>query len=71
MMANPKNPLSCSLGGINAALDNAKGTENDTWQNHALNAVIELEHMYTVFSRTENGKIAQRKRTIKKSKNSQ
>ena len=53
-------------GGINAALDNAKGAENDTWQNHALDTVIELEHMGTVFSRTKNGKIALRKKDVNK-----
>ncbi|MDD1673520.1 MAG: FAD-binding protein [Methanomicrobiales archaeon] len=70
-------------GGINAALGNAKGGENDTWEAHAFDtikgsdyladqdavalmcrdaprAVIELEHMGTVFSRTQDGRIAQR-----------
>ncbi|MEE9224372.1 MAG: FAD-dependent oxidoreductase, partial [Thermoplasmata archaeon] len=70
-------------GGINAALGNAEGAENDSWQDHAFDTVkgsdyladqdavdvlcrnapgtvIDLEHMGTVFSRTDNGKIAQR-----------
>lgn len=70
-------------GGINAALGNARGAGDDSWENHAFDtvkgsdyladqdavevmckeapdAVIELEHMGTVFSRTEDGKIAQR-----------
>ena len=70
-------------GGINAALKNAKGSENDSWKAHAFDtvkgsdylsdqdaveilcknapdAVIELEHMGTVFSRMDDGKIAQR-----------
>jgi succinate dehydrogenase / fumarate reductase flavoprotein subunit len=70
-------------GGINAALGNAEGAEDDTWENHAYDtvkgsdyladqdaveiltreaprAVIELEHMGTLFSRFSNGKIAQR-----------
>jgi len=70
-------------GGINAALGNAVGAEDDSWENHAFDtvkgsdyladqdaveimckeapkAVIELEHMGTVFSRIEDGRIAQR-----------
>jgi len=70
-------------GGINAALGNAPGGEDDTWEGHALdtvkgsdfladqdavellcreapNAVVELEHMGTVFSRLPDGRIAQR-----------
>ncbi len=70
-------------GGINAALGNAVGAENDSWEDHAFDtvkgsdyladqdaveimcreapkAVIELEHMGTVFSRMEDGRIAQR-----------
>ncbi|UCF09284.1 MAG: FAD-binding protein [Thermoplasmata archaeon] len=70
-------------GGINAALGNAVGATQDTWENHAFDtvkgsdyladqdavdvlcreaprAVMELEHMGTVFSRMENGRIAQR-----------
>jgi succinate dehydrogenase / fumarate reductase flavoprotein subunit len=70
-------------GGINAALGNAVGGEDDTWEKHAFDTVkgsdyladqdaveimcreapitvVELEHMGTVFSRTEDGRIAQR-----------
>ncbi|QSZ68354.1 FAD-binding protein [Methanofollis aquaemaris] len=70
-------------GGINAALGNAPGYEEDTWEAHAFDtvkgsdyladqdavavmcreapaAVIELEHLGAVFSRTKEGKIAQR-----------
>jgi succinate dehydrogenase / fumarate reductase flavoprotein subunit len=70
-------------GGINAALGNADGAEDDSWLRHAYDtvygsdyladqdaveiltgeasqAVIDLEHMGTVFSRLENGTIAQR-----------
>jgi len=70
-------------GGINAALGNAEGADEDNWKNHAFDtikgsdyladqdaveqmcreapgAVIDLEHMGTVFSRLANGKIAQR-----------
>jgi len=70
-------------GGINAALGNAPGGEDDTWEKHAFDtvkgsdyladqdaveilcqeapgAVIELEHMGTVFSRLPDGRIAQR-----------
>jgi succinate dehydrogenase / fumarate reductase flavoprotein subunit len=70
-------------GGINAALGNAIGSQDDSWENHAFDtvkgldyladqdavellcrnapeAVIELEHMGTVFSRIEDGRIAQR-----------
>ncbi|QYZ78350.1 FAD-dependent oxidoreductase [Methanofollis formosanus] len=70
-------------GGINAALGNAPGYEEDTPEAHAFDtvkgsdyladqdavavmcreapaAVIELEHMGVVFSRTEEGTIAQR-----------
>jgi len=70
-------------GGINAALGNAEGGEDDSWDKHAFDTVkgsdyladqdavevmcheapgvvIELEHMGTVFSRTADGKIAQR-----------
>jgi succinate dehydrogenase / fumarate reductase flavoprotein subunit len=70
-------------GGINAALGNAKGGEDDTWERHAFDTVkgadyladqdavevmcreapgtvVELEHMGTVFSRLEDGRIAQR-----------
>jgi succinate dehydrogenase / fumarate reductase flavoprotein subunit len=70
-------------GGINAALGNAIGSQDDNWENHAFDtvkgsdyladqdavellcrngpeAVIELEHMGTVFSRLEDGRIAQR-----------
>ncbi len=70
-------------GGINAALGNAIGAGDDSWEDHAFDtvkgsdyladqdavdvlcenaprAVIEMEHMGTVFSRIENGKIAQR-----------
>lgn len=70
-------------GGINAALGNAEGAKDDSWQDHAFDTVkgsdyladqdavdvlcknapgtvIDLEHMGTVFSRTDNGKIAQR-----------
>jgi succinate dehydrogenase / fumarate reductase flavoprotein subunit len=70
-------------GGINAALGNAIGGEDDTWEKHAFDtvkgsdyladqdaveimcreaptSVVELEHMGTVFSRFEDGRIAQR-----------
>jgi succinate dehydrogenase / fumarate reductase flavoprotein subunit len=70
-------------GGINAALGNADGGQDDSWDKHAFDTVkgsdyladqdavevmcreapgvvIELEHMGTVFSRTADGKIAQR-----------
>ncbi len=70
-------------GGINAALGNAEGGEEDSWEKHAFDTVkgsdyladqdvvetmcreapgvvIELEHMGTVFSRTADGRIAQR-----------
>jgi len=70
-------------GGINAALGNAAGGEDDNWEKHAFDTVkgsdyladqdaveimcreapttvVELEHMGTVFSRTEDGRIAQR-----------
>lgn len=70
-------------GGINAALGNAEGAEDDSWLRHAYDtvygsdyladqdaveiltgeapqAVIDMEHMGTVFSRLQNGKIAQR-----------
>jgi len=70
-------------GGVNAALGNAPGGENDNWEAHAFDtvkgsdylcdqdaveilcrnapsAVYEMEHFGTVFSRDENGKIAQR-----------
>jgi succinate dehydrogenase / fumarate reductase flavoprotein subunit len=70
-------------GGINAALGNAVGGEDDSWERHAFDtvkgsdyladqdavaimckeaprAVIELEHMGTVFSRMKDGRIAQR-----------
>ncbi|MDY6959475.1 MAG: FAD-binding protein [Halobacteriota archaeon] len=70
-------------GGINAALGNAVGAEDDSFKDHAFDTVkgsdyladqdavevlcknaphdvIELEHMGTVFSRTDDGKIAQR-----------
>jgi succinate dehydrogenase / fumarate reductase flavoprotein subunit len=70
-------------GGINAALGNAEGGEDDSWEKHAFDTVkgsdyladqdaveimckeapgivIELEHMGTVFSRFEDGRIAQR-----------
>jgi len=70
-------------GGINAALGNAPGGEDDTWGKHAFDtvkgsdfladqdavetlcrdapaAVVELEHMGTVFSRLPDGRIAQR-----------
>jgi succinate dehydrogenase / fumarate reductase flavoprotein subunit len=70
-------------GGINAALGNAPGGGDDTWDKHAFDTVkgsdylsdqdaveimckeapgivIEMEHMGTVFSRFEDGKIAQR-----------
>ena len=70
-------------GGINAALGNTLGGEDDTWEKHAFdtvkgsdfladqdavelmcreapNAVVELEHMGTVFSRLPDGRIAQR-----------
>jgi succinate dehydrogenase / fumarate reductase flavoprotein subunit len=70
-------------GGINAALGNAVGGEDDTWEKHAFDtvkgsdyladqdaveimcreapiSVVELEHMGSVFSRTEDGRIAQR-----------
>jgi succinate dehydrogenase / fumarate reductase flavoprotein subunit len=70
-------------GGINAALGNAEGGEDDTWEKHAFDtikgsdyladqdaveimckeapeSVVELEHMGTVFSRFEDGRIAQR-----------
>ena len=70
-------------GGINAALGNAIGAEDDRWESHAFDtvkgsdyladqdavevltkeapqAVIDMEWMGTVFSRTEEGKIAQR-----------
>jgi succinate dehydrogenase / fumarate reductase flavoprotein subunit len=70
-------------GGINAALGNKIGSEDDSPENHAFDtikgsdyladqdaveimcseaprAVIELEHMGTVFSRLEDGRIAQR-----------
>ena len=70
-------------GGINAALGNAVGAEDDNWEDHAFDtvkgsdyladqdaveimcreappAVIELEHLGTVFSRMEDGQIAQR-----------
>jgi succinate dehydrogenase / fumarate reductase flavoprotein subunit len=70
-------------GGINAALGNARGGEEDSWEKHAFDTVkgsdyladqdvvermcreapevvIELEHMGTVFSRTPDGRIAQR-----------
>ena len=70
-------------GGINAALANAVGGEDDSWERHAFDtvkgsdyladqdaveimckeaprAVIELEHMGTVFSRMKDGRIAQR-----------
>ena len=70
-------------GGINAALGNAPGAEDDSWEDHAFDtvkgsdyladqdtvdvlcreaprAVIELEHMGAVFSRFDDGKIAQR-----------
>jgi succinate dehydrogenase / fumarate reductase flavoprotein subunit len=70
-------------GGINAALGNAPGGEDDSWEKHAFDTVkgsdyladqdvveimcreapgivLELEHMGTVFSRTGDGRIAQR-----------
>jgi succinate dehydrogenase / fumarate reductase flavoprotein subunit len=70
-------------GGINAALGNAEGGVDDSWEAHAFDtvkgsdyladqdavalmcrdaprAVIELEHLGTVFSRTDDGRIAQR-----------
>jgi succinate dehydrogenase / fumarate reductase flavoprotein subunit len=70
-------------GGINAALGNAEGFGEDSWEAHAYDTVkgsdyladqhavaemcreapqtvIDLEHFGTVFSRLENGKIAQR-----------
>jgi succinate dehydrogenase / fumarate reductase flavoprotein subunit len=70
-------------GGINAALGNAAGGEDDSSEKHAFDtvkgsdyladqdavetmcreapaAVLELEHMGTVFSRTDDGRIAQR-----------
>jgi succinate dehydrogenase / fumarate reductase flavoprotein subunit len=70
-------------GGINAALGNAQGSEDDTWEQHAFDTikgsdyladqdaaeilcrqapgiVIEMEHWGTPFSRTIDGKIAQR-----------
>ena len=70
-------------GGINAALGNAIGSKDDSWESHAFDtvkgsdyladqnavellcqnaptAVIELEHMGTVFSRVADGRIAQR-----------
>ncbi len=70
-------------GGINAALGNAPGGEQDRWEDHAFDtvkgsdyladqdaveilcseapaAVLELEHMGTVFSRLPDGRIAQR-----------
>jgi succinate dehydrogenase / fumarate reductase flavoprotein subunit len=70
-------------GGINAALGNAVGSSEDSWESHAFDtvkgsdyladqdavevmckeapkAVIEMEHMGTVFSRLEDGRIAQR-----------
>ncbi len=70
-------------GGINAALGNAPGSKNDSWQDHAFDTikgsvyladqdavevlcneasqtVIELEHWGAVFSRDNNGNIAQR-----------
>lgn len=70
-------------GGINAALGNAPGAEDDSWEDHAFDtvkgsdyladqdtvdvlcreapsAVIELEHMGAVFSRFDDGRIAQR-----------
>lgn len=70
-------------GGINAALGNAVGAGDDSWEDHAFDtvkgsdyladqdavdvlcgnaprAVLEMEHMGTVFSRLDNGKIAQR-----------
>jgi succinate dehydrogenase / fumarate reductase flavoprotein subunit len=70
-------------GGINAALANAQGGEDDSWEKHAFDTVkgsdyladqdvvetmcreapgvvLELEHMGTVFSRTADGRIAQR-----------
>jgi len=70
-------------GGMNAALGNAKGAEDDSWEKHAFDtvkgsdyladqdavemmcreaprAVIDMEHMGTVFSRLSDGRIAQR-----------
>jgi succinate dehydrogenase / fumarate reductase flavoprotein subunit len=70
-------------GGINAALGNAEGGHDDSWDKHAFDTVkgsdyladqdaveimcreapgvvIDLEHMGTVFSRFDDGKIAQR-----------
>jgi succinate dehydrogenase / fumarate reductase flavoprotein subunit len=70
-------------GGINAALGNAVGSEDDSWESHAFDTVkgsdyladqdaveilckeaptvvMELEHFGTVFSRLEDGRIAQR-----------